>query len=166
MQVQTIQVSAGRTFNHPHEQYSNLRPSVTMTATLEPGEDVAAATKALQAQAEQLVEDHKQNLLKSLEDLFDLTERQRELVQLSAQLEAAQRRIEQIRKVRPELTGAMFAESHIPEKPEPKESEEFECPRCSNHHCGPSGLPGHLLCRDCGLSAVKSDFIPFEKERS
>ena len=34
MKIQTITVTAGRTFNHPHEQYSNLRPEVQMTATL------------------------------------------------------------------------------------------------------------------------------------
>ena len=31
MKINTITVTAGRTFNHPHEDYSNLRPSVTMT---------------------------------------------------------------------------------------------------------------------------------------
>jgi hypothetical protein len=33
MKINSITVTAGRTFNHPHEQYSNLRPEVTMTAT-------------------------------------------------------------------------------------------------------------------------------------
>lgn len=34
MRIKTITVTAGRTFNHPYEQYSNLRPEVTMVADL------------------------------------------------------------------------------------------------------------------------------------
>ena len=55
MQITEITVHAGRTFNHPYESYSNLRPSLTLRAILTDGEDHLAATKALQAQAEGLV---------------------------------------------------------------------------------------------------------------
>lgn len=92
-----ITVSAGRTFNHPYESYSNLRPNVTIEAALDPGEDVDAAIKSLQAKAEGLVEDHKQAMLRSIEELRDLTERQREIARLEDQLTSAQRRIDQIR---------------------------------------------------------------------
>lgn len=98
MKVNTITVTAGRTFNHPYESYSNLRPEVTLTASLDEGESAMIATKQLQAQAEQLVEDHKNNLMKSIEELHLLTERQREMKGLQLQLERAQERIEQIRK--------------------------------------------------------------------
>jgi hypothetical protein len=103
MKIQTITVTAGRTFNHPHEQYSNLRPEVTMTATLEDGEDATKASKALQAQAEQIVEDHKQGLLRAIEDLYQLTERQAEMRGLQKELTRAQDRLEAIRKEHPQL---------------------------------------------------------------
>ncbi len=103
MKIVEVNVSAGRTFNHPHESYSNLRPSVNFKATLEEGDDPISVTKDLQRQAEQLVEDHKQNMLKSLEDLYDLTERQREMTTLEQQLGRAQSRLDEIRKTYPKL---------------------------------------------------------------
>jgi hypothetical protein len=104
MKITQIQVTAARTFNHPHEQYSNLRPEVVLSATLADGEDPAAQVKALQASAEGLVEDHKQSLLKSLEDLFSLTESQAEVRGLQKELERTQSRLEAIRREHPELT--------------------------------------------------------------
>jgi hypothetical protein len=103
MKINTITVTAGRTFNHPHEQYSNLRPEVTMTATLDEGEDPSTATKELQSRAEGLVEDHKQGLLKSIEELYQLTERQAEMRGLQEQLTRTQARLNDIRKEHPTL---------------------------------------------------------------
>lgn len=103
MKVTEVIVSAGRTFNHPHESYSNLKPQVTMKATLEDGEDPVASAKKLQAQCEELVEDHKRNMLKSLEDLYDLTERQKEMMSLRGSLEKAQARLSEIREHYPQL---------------------------------------------------------------
>lgn len=103
MNINTITVTAGRTFNHPHEQYSNLRPEVTMTATLEAGEDAGKAIRELQAKAEQIVEDHKRGLLTSIEELYRLTEQQAEIRGLQQELERAQRRIESIRSENPML---------------------------------------------------------------
>ena len=103
MNIKTITVSAGRTFNHPYESYSNLRPEVTMTAELADGEDARTATKELQAQAEGLVEDHKNNLLKSIEELQKLTQRQQEVAQLHRQLKVAQDRMDEIRREHPQL---------------------------------------------------------------
>lgn len=103
MQVTIITVTAGRTFNHPYEQYSNLRPEVAMTAMLEDGEDPVAAAKELQAKAEGLVEDHKNGLLKSIEDLHNLTERQAELRGLQKELERTQKRLADIRSENPSL---------------------------------------------------------------
>lgn len=103
MQIQQITVTAGRTFNHPHEQYSNLRPEVVLVAALEPGEDARACVQALQRQAEGMVEDHKRNMLKSLEDLHQLTERQAEMRGLHQQLTSAQSRLDEIRAEHPEL---------------------------------------------------------------
>lgn len=103
MKVNKITVTAGRTFSHPYEQYSNLRPEVTMEATIDDGESAADATRHLQSQAEGLVEDHKNSLLKSIEELHRLTETQSELRGLQRQLEAAQSRINDIRTENPTL---------------------------------------------------------------
>ena len=117
MKVTEIVVTAGRTFNHPHEQYSNMKPSVVLKASLEDGEDHTAAIKTLQAQAEGLVEDHKQNMLRSLEDLYQLGERQEEIRGLQRQLMSAQERLDQIRKAHPGLLlNAPEAPSTEPEK--------------------------------------------------
>lgn len=96
MKIQEIVVTAGRTFNHPHEQYSNLRPEVSMRATVEEGEDVSAATKELQARAEGLVEDHKNGLLRSIEELYQLTTQQAEMRGLQNQLGQTQARLDEI----------------------------------------------------------------------
>ncbi len=117
MKITEIKVSAGRTFNHPHESYSNLRPHVELRAALEEGEDPVAAIRELQGQAEQLVEDHKQSMLKSIEDLHELTERQQEMTTLQEQLGRAQTRLDQIRKHYPQLQA-------LPLKEEPEEAEQ------------------------------------------
>lgn len=98
MKITTIQASAGRTFSHPHEDYSNLRPHITLIATLEEGDDPAKCAQALQQQAEQLVEDQKQNMLKALEDAYQMTTAQREMVGLARQLKSAQDRLDDLRK--------------------------------------------------------------------
>ena len=103
MKITSITVSAGRTFNHPYEQYSNLRPEVTMTASLEDGENAWEATKALQSTAEGLVEDHKRGLLHSIEELHKLTEYQAEVRGLQEQLQRAQNRMNDIRSQNPTL---------------------------------------------------------------
>ena len=103
MKITNIVVRAGRTFNHPHESYSNLKPEVELTATLDDGDDAKSAVQQLQAQAEGMVEDHKQGLLKSIEELHQLTERQSEVMGLQRTLQQAQNRIEEIRRANPEL---------------------------------------------------------------
>ena len=103
MKINTITVTAGRTFNHPHEQYSNLRPEVTMTATLEDGEDAGQAVHELQARAEGLVEDHKRGLLTSIEELYQLSTRQAEMRGLQNELTRTQERLDAIRKSHPQL---------------------------------------------------------------
>ena len=103
MKIQEIIVTAGRTFNHPHEQYSNLRPEVTMKATLDEGDDAEACAKTLQARAEGLVEDHKNGLLKSIEELYQLTTKQAEMRGLKNELRRTQSRLEEIRKEHPTL---------------------------------------------------------------
>jgi hypothetical protein len=103
MQVTEIVVSAGRTFNHPYEEYSNLRPQVTMKATLTEGDDPDTATQALQAKAEKLVEDHKQNLLAQLRELYQIGRAKAELQDLERNLKSAQERVRELREENPQL---------------------------------------------------------------
>jgi predicted small secreted protein len=103
-------------FNHNNNMWEFMSPRLliaflllalpflaTCPAALADGEDVAAATKKLQAQAEGLVEDHKQGMLKSIEELYQLSERQAEIRGLQQQLERAQQRLTEIRKEHPAL---------------------------------------------------------------
>jgi hypothetical protein len=103
MQVTEIVVSAGRTFNHPYEQYSNLRPQVTMKAALHDGDDPGVATQALQAKAEKLVEDHKNSLLKQLEELYHLSRAKQEMADLEQRLRTSQTRLNELRENNPQL---------------------------------------------------------------
>lgn len=103
MTITNIVVRAGRTFNHPHEQYSNLKPEVELTAVVQQGDDAQACVRELQAKAEGMVEDHKQGLLKSIKELYELTERQAEVRGLQQQLEQTQNRLNVIREANPEL---------------------------------------------------------------
>jgi small-conductance mechanosensitive channel len=105
MQIKEITVDAGRTFNHPYEQYSNLRPSVRLVATIDSEEDPVAATKALQAQAERLVEDHKTALLPSLENIAELDRAAQTIAQLDRQISEAQGRLDRARKYVAERQG-------------------------------------------------------------
>lgn len=72
MQITQINVNAGRTFNHPHEDYSNLRADISLQAVIEDGEDPIEATKELQRQAESMVEDHKQSMISDIEKVHQI----------------------------------------------------------------------------------------------
>ena len=86
MQITEIVVSAGRTFNNPYESYSNLRPEVTLKATLAEGDDPHESAKELQAQAERLVEKHKTQLLVDLDRLHTREIRTRDIARLEEQI--------------------------------------------------------------------------------
>ncbi len=73
MQVTEIIVGTGRTFNHPYETYSNLKPSLTLKATLDPGESEEQAVRVLQAKAERLIDEHKANLLNAIREQYQLS---------------------------------------------------------------------------------------------
>jgi galactokinase len=106
MKIKTITVQAGRCFNHPYEQYSNLRPEITMTAEIDESDDPIAAAKALQQQAETLVEDHKRAMLASIEDLEQMRRSQAELSELGRLMNRQQARIDELRRQHPELPAA------------------------------------------------------------
>lgn len=104
MKTTIITVHAGRVFNHPYEQYSNLRPEVHMTASLDEGDDPIQVTRQLQATAETLVEDHKRAMLTSLEQLESMRVAEQELQTLGSTIRRAQSRVDQLRGQHPELT--------------------------------------------------------------
>lgn len=98
MQIKEIKVTAGRTFNHPFESFSNLRPEIELTATINEGEDFAQCTKDLQAKAEHLVEDHKRNMITSLYKLREMAEREREVARLESVIKTSQSALETLRE--------------------------------------------------------------------
>lgn len=128
MQIKEIKVGAGRTINHPVEDYANLRPSVAIAATLEPNDDVAACTKRLQLQAEQLVEDHARNLRDAIVQQARLGKVQEQLSRISDQIKQAEaerdrlgREYQQMNKAHPILAAGEEDDGAI---------IEMECPEC------------------------------------
>lgn len=98
MKLKTVTVSAGRTFNHPYENYSNFKHHVELTADLEDVDgDGRAAVKHLQARAEAMAEEHKQHLLGSVRELRELQEYQQEIASLETTIKGAQERLEKAR---------------------------------------------------------------------
>lgn len=70
MQITEITVHAGQVFPHPHVSYANLRPALTLKATVAEGESVDEAIAALQAIAHAKLELHKLTILKQLADAY------------------------------------------------------------------------------------------------
>jgi hypothetical protein len=103
MTIEKIVVRAGRTFNHPYESYSNLRPEVELTATVDAGADVAKAAQQLQQMAETLVEDHKRGMLKAIDELQDLNCKQQKVRALGEGIKRAQAELDALRKEHPQL---------------------------------------------------------------
>lgn len=91
MKVTEITVHAGRTFNHPYEQYANFKPGLSLRATLDDGEDPTAVTKALQAHAEKMAEEQKQQVLADLHQL----ERH---ARMTSSIAATERQIENLQR--------------------------------------------------------------------
>ncbi len=114
MKITEIIVSAGRTFNHPFEQFSNLRPQVTMKATLDEHEDPDAVTKSMQAKAEKLVEDHKTHILDSLHKIEQMAQYERTQANLEQQIKTAQEDLEIVRSRGRKLIEEGGATEEIP----------------------------------------------------
>jgi hypothetical protein len=77
MRITEITVSAGRVIPHPRESCANLRPMLTLKATVEEGETVAAVVAWTQAQAETLLSAHIDGMLTVIEAKYQ-AERKRE----------------------------------------------------------------------------------------
>ena len=97
MKITEITVSAGRVISHPIENYSNLRPQISLKAVLDDGEDAVEATRQLQAKAEGLVEDHATQLTKHIRDMYYLGEKEKERARLEENIIASQKRLEGLR---------------------------------------------------------------------
>ena len=97
MKITEITVSAGRVISHPIENYSNLRPQISLKAVLDDGEDAVEATRQLQAKAEGLVEDHAVQLTKHIRDMYYLGEKEKEIQRLEQNMIASQKRLEEMR---------------------------------------------------------------------
>lgn len=114
MKIQEITVHASRTLPHPIENYANIKPEVTLRATLEDGEDPAEAVRQLQATAENLVENHAAVLKASIEDRELFKREQVELDRLRSSVvtnqarlaEAEQRMAERIQPSQQHLFGS------------------------------------------------------------
>lgn len=67
MKITEIQASCGVTFSHPHESFSNFRPSITLKATISEGEDPMLEALSLELKALVLVEGQKRHILSSIQ---------------------------------------------------------------------------------------------------
>lgn len=112
MKITEINVSAARVIAHPIEQYSNLKPMVSLKAVLEDGEDADAAVKQLQAKAEGLVDDHANQLTKHIREMYYLNEKEKEARRLEDSIIASQERLGRIRSEIPlMLSGELDPDS-------------------------------------------------------
>lgn len=117
MQVTQITVNAGRTLQHPCETYANIRPEVALTATLEPGEDPIEATRKLQRQAEQLVEEHSMVLKAWLMERNVARREVEEIGSLTQSLTSGQGRLEVLKgnaSRRAQGNGLLFDSEPVP----------------------------------------------------
>lgn len=79
MQITQVTVTAARVIPHPVESYSNLRPSVSLTATLSPEDEPFKCVRNLQNAAEVLVVEHANNMVKAIVDEAARARREGEL---------------------------------------------------------------------------------------
>ncbi len=103
-----ITIHAGRVVPHPFLSYSNLKPGLSFKAALEDGEDPIEATKALQAQAESLLEDHSRHMMQSLQELHDLGVKQEQIHSLQRTIQNAQRDLDRARESLPAIENGSF----------------------------------------------------------
>jgi hypothetical protein len=75
MKITEITISAGQTFNHPYESYSNFRPQITLKATVGPEDDPIGVARELQARAEFLVREHRELIIKQLLEVREMLEK-------------------------------------------------------------------------------------------
>ncbi len=97
MQITEITVTAGRVLPHPEHAYANIRPEVTLRAMLQPGDEPGQAVRALQLQAERLVEDHATVLVASIEQRKIAQHEMDQISRLEQSVQSGQAQLEEIR---------------------------------------------------------------------
>ena len=113
MKVKEITVQAGRTVSHPFESYANLRSDITMRADLEDGDDADAAIKALQAEAENRVQGHIDQVVKDIQSVRELEELDRRIGMYERQMPEKIAELERMKKQREELEGPRVLPSPV-----------------------------------------------------
>ncbi len=98
MKITEVIVSAGRTFNHPHEQYSNLRPGLTIKATPEEGETLEQINSVLREKAEKLIEADKGRMIADIINLEEITRRNNETLRLESLIRASTNKLNELRE--------------------------------------------------------------------
>lgn len=125
MRITEIVVSAGRTVSHPIESYANLKPQLTLKAVLGDDEDPIKAVKALQAQAEQLIEDHARNLSDAIREAHHTQLRTRRVAELEREIRLKQQDLDLERQQLPEARAMqMCLETGEFDNEEQDEAEE------------------------------------------
>lgn len=108
MKITEIIVSAGRTFNHPYEQYSNFRPGLTIKATLEDGEDFEKNIGEMQNKAETMMEKHKTQMLNDIRNLYQVQKMQGEMSRLKSLLKETEEQIKEMELDHPLLESKVI----------------------------------------------------------
>lgn len=85
MKIRSIHATAGRTFNHPYEQFANFRFELSFTADLDDGEESSQALALLKARAEVEADAHKAAILADIE-------RKRAIARIAEELEYERRK--------------------------------------------------------------------------
>ena len=67
MEIKEIIAGCGTTFNHPFERFANFRPTITVRAVLDDGDDYQKIASDLQEQAFRLVNAAKKRILDNIE---------------------------------------------------------------------------------------------------
>lgn len=67
MKIIEVIAGAASAFNHPYEQYANFKPSITLKALVEDGEDPIEAGRKLQVTAQQMIDQERQRIEADLE---------------------------------------------------------------------------------------------------
>lgn len=98
MQITKVTVHAGRTLPHPCESYANLRPALTLEATLSDSDDPVQVRKQLQVMAERAVEEHATALVASLEQRQVIEREDEEISRLERGLVDSQSRLSDLKE--------------------------------------------------------------------
>lgn len=93
MKIKNIKVTAGRTFPHPLENFSNIKFELSISAEIEESENFEKALDILRVEAETLAEAHKRELIEDHKKLEALKEQRRDVERLQENIDQNQEAI-------------------------------------------------------------------------